>query len=124
LGASVTERNPKKPLTSSSATIEKQMSNSKEEMVLMVGIGVLFGLYTIYNKLNHLKDNFITAGGARSPFGEYQNQKSNSNLPLIDWMEDLIQVHAATCNDRELSSKCFLFLIEQISSIIFHSRYC
>jgi hypothetical protein len=86
------------------------MSNSKEDMILMVGLGVLLGLYTIYNKLDHLKGNFLTGTRGHPPIKDYQNQQKNQNLPLIDWMEDLIQVHAATCNDRELSSKFFLIL--------------
>lgn len=74
----------------------------------MVGVGVLFGLYSIYKKLNHLKDNLLTNHATHCSRNEYQKKLNNNYLPLVDWMEDLIQVHAATCNDRELSSKYFL----------------
>lgn len=77
------------------------MSNSKENMMVIVGVGVIFGLYSIYQKINHIKDNILTTKNSRKDY--YLDRKFES--PLIDWMEDLIQVHAATCNDRELSSK-------------------
>jgi hypothetical protein len=76
------------------------MSKS-EDMVVVIGIGVIFGFYTIYQKLNQLKDKMITQQAAPPQ----HNFIPKSPSPFIDWMEDLIQVHAATCNDRELSSK-------------------
>lgn len=69
-------------------------------MIIIVGVGVIFGLYTISRKINQIKDNIIS--NKVSQKDHYLSPKLES--PLIDWMEDLIQVHAATCNDRELSS--------------------
>jgi hypothetical protein len=80
-------------------------------MAVVVGIGVIFGFYTIYKKLNQLTDKMITKQAPPARQIEHQFiQKSPS--PIIDWMEDLIQVHAATCNDRELSSKSSLYFCQ------------
>ena len=89
--------------------------SSKVDLVTMIGFGTIIGFYSIYKKINQIKyelqhkiennsSSLISSSSSSSSIIE-----SDSNLLLTNWMEDLIQVHAATCNDRELSSKSIFY---------------
>jgi GAF domain-containing protein len=98
------------------------MFENSEDLFALLGFTAFVFCYTLNIKLTHLHELQMISSSSSSSHQQYetiqrpQNELSNS-LGLN--FEDLIQVHAATCNYKELSSKTILCLNDHLIELIF-----
>jgi hypothetical protein len=86
------------------------MFENSENFIATVGFTIFAFCYTFNIKLNQLHDlqsisSHIFTSSEKRKRRTLEDLQINSNNYLGISFEDLIQVHAATCNYKELSSK-------------------
>jgi hypothetical protein len=86
------------------------MFENSEKFVAAIGFTIFAICYTFNIKLNHLEDLQSISSSYHAPTQKRRgtledDQVTHPNNYLGISFEDLIQVHAATCNFKELSSK-------------------
>jgi hypothetical protein len=110
------------------------MFENPEDLFGLIGFAAFVCCYTLNIKLTHLHELQLISSSCSSSIQQYETIQQQQNNQLSKSLslnfEDLIQVHAATCNYKELSSKshitCFFVLLYHSSSslLFLHPLRC
>ena len=73
-----------------------------------IGFFLGIGLHSIHREIVGLRDD-IRNRPALSDESQQRSQEDEKKISLYNAVDELLRVHSATCNDRELSCKCYAF---------------